>query len=197
VGAELVVLGGKHHPALQRWLGGSTALNAVRSLDVPVLVTRGAPTLPTRILVAADISAAAGPTFAAADRLARLCGAQVRAVSVLRPIELFGSTSDSQPPEYYALWEGMLQRDVWPLIRSAGSETVVRHGAADETIGQEVVAWGADLLVVGSHGKGWVDRLLIGSVTEQLLNRLPTSLLVVPVSAALEAARGRSQSASA
>jgi len=35
--------------------------------------------------------------------------------------------------------------------------------------------------VVGSHGKGWVDRLLIGSTTERLLNRLPTSLLIVPI----------------
>jgi universal stress protein family protein len=35
-------------------------------------------------------------------------------------------------------------------------------------------------VVVGSHGKGWVERLLIGSVTERLLNQLPSSLLVVP-----------------
>jgi nucleotide-binding universal stress UspA family protein len=191
VGAELVVLGGKHHPTLQRWLAGSTAVNAVRALDVPVLVTRGAPPEPARILVAADISAAAAPTFAAAERLAHLFNAQVRALSVLSPIELFGPTAGPQPPEYYALWEEMLQRDVWPLLRSAGTETVVRHGEAAETIEQEAEAWKADLLIVGSHGKGWVDRLLIGSVTERLLNRLPTSLLVVPVAAALEAASRR------
>jgi nucleotide-binding universal stress UspA family protein len=36
--------------------------------------------------------------------------------------------------------------------------------------------------VVGSQGKGFVDRLLIGSTTEWLLDRLATaSLLVVPV----------------
>jgi hypothetical protein len=34
---------------------------------------------------------------------------------------------------------------------------------------------------VGSHGKGWVDRALLGTVTERLLNQLPVSLLVVPV----------------
>jgi len=38
--------------------------------------------------------------------------------------------------------------------------------------------------VVGSHGKGLAQRLLLGSVTEQLLNHLPTSLLVVPAAAA-------------
>jgi hypothetical protein len=37
---------------------------------------------------------------------------------------------------------------------------------------------------MGSHGKGWIDRLLLGSVTERALNELPTSLLVVPTAAA-------------
>jgi len=39
-------------------------------------------------------------------------------------------------------------------------------------------------LVVGSHGKGWAERALVGSVTEQLLNHLPLSLVVVPVGTA-------------
>jgi nucleotide-binding universal stress UspA family protein len=38
----------------------------------------------------------------------------------------------------------------------------------------------AALLVLGTHGSGWVDRLLLGSTTEKVLARLPASLLVVP-----------------
>jgi hypothetical protein len=57
-------------------------------------------------------------------------------------------------------------------------------GPVIETIVAEAAAWKADLLVVGSHGKGWVDRLLVGSTTERLLNELPTSLLVIPTAAA-------------
>ena len=49
-----------------------------------------------------------------------------------------------------------------------------------ETILAEAAEWKADLLVVGSHGKGWAERMLVGSVTERLLNHLPTSVLVVP-----------------
>ena len=37
--AGLIVLGGKHHSALGRWLGGSTSHNVVRATSVPVLVT--------------------------------------------------------------------------------------------------------------------------------------------------------------
>jgi hypothetical protein len=67
------------------------------------------------------------------------------------------------------------------LSRVPPDDRVIRRGRADEEIAEEVAAWHADLLVVGSHGKGWIDRLLIGSTTERLLNRLPTSLLVVPI----------------
>ena len=38
VEADAVVLGGKHHLALRRWAGGSTAHNSVRTIGLPVLV---------------------------------------------------------------------------------------------------------------------------------------------------------------
>src|SRR5206468_5086261 len=82
----LVVLGGKHHSTLERWLGGSTSLHVVRSSEVPVLVTAGQPTAIRRILVAADLSPAAGPTVALAERYARLLGAQLRLLTVFEPL---------------------------------------------------------------------------------------------------------------
>ena len=40
--------------------------------------------------------------------------------------------------------------------------------------------WQADLLVVTRHDRGWLSRAALGSVTERLLDGLPTSMLVVP-----------------
>ena len=183
--AGLVVLGGKHHSALGRWLGGSTSLNVARTTDVPVLVTAGSPPGIRRILVAVDLSRAARPTLQAAERYARVFGAELRALSVFEPLPVIpGVTQPYQTGEYYAMSEELLKRDVWSLIRTPGVERIVRHGMAVETILREATEWGADLLVVGSHGKGWAKRMLVGSVTERLLNLLPTSLLVVPVAAA-------------
>ncbi|HEX9893877.1 MAG TPA: universal stress protein, partial [Gemmatimonadales bacterium] len=48
--AGLVVLGAKRHGTVARWLGGSTAKNAVRALHCPVLISTG-PKRPERILV--------------------------------------------------------------------------------------------------------------------------------------------------
>src|SRR6267378_3941744 len=78
-GAELVVLGGKHHSTLGRWLGGSTSVAVARTAAVPVLVTVGAPAI-RRVLLALDPSAAAHPAVAAAERYAALFGARLRAL---------------------------------------------------------------------------------------------------------------------
>ncbi len=185
VAAAFIVLGGKHHSTLGRWLGGSTSLNVARTTDVPLLVTAGPAVAVRRVLVAVDLSGAAAPTLAAAERYAELFGAELRAVSVLEPLPVIPEiTPPYDVTEYNALSEELVQRELWPLISSRSVEKVVRHGTAVATISQEVTDWRADLLVVGSHGKGWAQRLLLGSVTEQLLNHLPTSLLVIPAPAA-------------
>ncbi|SRR5216683_157916 len=183
LGAELVVLGGKHHSTLGRWLGGSTAVTMARTALVPVLVTVGAPAI-RRVLLALDPSAAARPAVAAAERYAALFGAELRALSVVEPLAVLPEVPQQDTTDYYRRWEEALARDVWPLIRTSGVGTVVRHGTALETILHEAAEWGADLVVVASHGKGPVKRMLVGSVTEGLINHLPTSLLVVPAGAA-------------
>src|SRR5438309_1730626 len=137
------------------------------------------------VLVPVDLSGAARPTLAAAERYAALFGAELRALSVFEPLPAIpevGPTYDTT--QYYAMSEEFLTRDIWPAIRTKGVEKIVRYGTAVDTILREATDWKADLLVVGSHGKGWAARVLVGSVTERLLNHLPTSLIVVPVSAA-------------
>src|SRR5258705_4904065 len=81
-GAELVVLGGKHHSTLGRWVGGSTSVPVARTAGVPVLGTVGAPGN-RRMRLALDPSAAARPAVAAPRREARPFCAQLRALSVV------------------------------------------------------------------------------------------------------------------
>lgn len=179
--AGLIVVGGKHHSALDRWLGGSTSLNVARITEVPLLVTAGPRRVIRRVLAAVDVSSAAAPTLDVAQQYATLFGAEFRAISVLEPVPVIPEVT---PPydvsQYYALSEELLLREVWPLVHAPGAQTAMRYGRTVETILGETAEWNADLLVVGSHGKGWAERMLVGSVTERLLNQLPTSLLVVP-----------------
>lgn len=181
--ADAVVLGGKHHSDIGRWIGGSTAHDAVRSSGLPVLValpsTDGRPF--HRILAAVDLSDGALPTATTARQIAEALGAQLRGLCVIEaPVPLPEMMPLLAQPEYSRAAERVLRRRVWPLLGS-GAETVMREGAIADMIEREVRDWGADLVVVGSHGKGWAERLILGSVTEQLLRALPCSLLVVPV----------------
>ena len=182
-GAGLVVVGGRHHGALARGLGGSTAHHLVRTSPAPVLVVEASGRAPRRVLVATDLSAAASATLSTAARYAELFDAQIRIVHVVEPAKFptvvplsldMSAFEERSRSEFERLVEA-------ELSRVQADDRVVRRGRADEEIVEEAVAWRADLLVLGSHGKGWIDRLLIGSTTERLLNRLPTSLLVVPI----------------
>lgn len=179
--ADMVVLGGKHHTALERWFSGSTAHHLVRTLDIPLLVAGDLPGAVRKILVAVDLSASSKAPIDAACRLAKLVNARVRAVHVVEPLPV---VADFPAPlaldAAYFRSEHELEDEIWPMFDDPTAEVIVRRGPAAETIRQAALEWQADIVVVGSHGKGWVDRLLIGSTTERLLNALPASLLVIP-----------------
>lgn len=172
--AMMLVLGGKHHSKLGRWLGGSTVHQVVRRLTVPLLVTAGELRVRPRVMVAVDPSYAAAPTVQQAVAFARLLGSPLRALHVVDPAPAIAEL----PPNWS---REIIERDIWPIIPLVEEAKVIREGSPFETIVTEAAAWRADVIVVGSHGKGWVDRLLIGSVTEDLLNNLPCAVLVVPV----------------
>jgi nucleotide-binding universal stress UspA family protein len=56
---------------------------------------------------------------------------------------------------------------------------VVREGPAAAEIAEEARACGADLVVLGTHGRGGFERLVLGSVTEKVLRKAPCPVLTV------------------
>lgn len=179
--AGVVMLGGKRRRALAR-IGGSTVTHLVRLGSVPVLATDGVATDIRRVLVAADLSYAAGPAIATAQRWATLLGAQLRVLHVVEPVPIVpGMTMGIEDDDMFLSSERAVDAEIRPLVAGPDADIVIRRGRAAAAITSEARQWRADLIVVGSHGRGWVDRLLIGSVSERLLNVLPASVLVVPV----------------
>jgi nucleotide-binding universal stress UspA family protein len=70
-------------------------------------------------------------------------------------------------------------------LRSAGFkvDTAVEVGDIRETVIDSAADWGADLIVVGSHGRG-IQRFLLGSVAEFVARHAKCSVEIVrtPVS---------------
>ncbi len=56
---------------------------------------------------------------------------------------------------------------------------VVREGWPKEVILDEAEHWGADLVVVGSHGYGAIQRFLLGSVSLAVATNAPCSVEIV------------------
>jgi nucleotide-binding universal stress UspA family protein len=67
------------------------------------------------------------------------------------------------------------------LLKQAGvkGSTVIVHGDPARAIAQCAEETEADLVVVGTHGRGSVGRALRGSVSAALLHHAPCDLLVV------------------
>lgn len=55
----------------------------------------------------------------------------------------------------------------------------VLHGSPDSRIVEAAEEFGADLIVVGSHGYNRWERLLLGSVSDSVVHHAPCSVLVV------------------
>ncbi|MFN8515911.1 MAG: universal stress protein [Thermomicrobiales bacterium] len=58
-------------------------------------------------------------------------------------------------------------------------ETLLREGAPASDIVAAAQEWQADLIVVGTHGRGGLGRLVLGSVAESVLRDAPCPVLVV------------------
>jgi nucleotide-binding universal stress UspA family protein len=110
---------------------------------------------------------------------------KIRLLTVLVP------TFHSIPPQMSRFYEPELEQrkkeartvlDCYSeKLRSAGFDidTALENGEARSTIIDSATQWGADLIVVGSHGhKGW-ERLLLGSVAESVVRHATCSVLVV------------------
>ena len=64
-------------------------------------------------------------------------------------------------------------------------------GRAAEFIVAQAKKWGADLIVLGTHGRRGVKRLVMGSDAEQVVRTSPVPVLLVRAKAATRASRKR------
>ena len=68
-----------------------------------------------------------------------------------------------------------------PLPRDLSIELRIREAAdVHREILAQAESLGADLVVIGSHGRSGIDRVLLGSVTEKIIRKVRCPVLVVP-----------------
>ncbi|MCM2304715.1 MAG: universal stress protein [Elusimicrobia bacterium] len=142
---------------------------------------------PRRMLVAADLSAPALSALAAAKALALRWGSALEIVHVQHPPMLSAWVGLEGMPASVPTAEREPRRMVEERLRGAAagfpsSRLKLRtiHGWPPAALQELARPERADLLVMGTHGYGGLDRALTGSVAEGLIRRATIPVLVVP-----------------
>ena len=133
-----------------------------------------------KILVPLDGSALAETALPTAVQLAKEQGASLL---LMRAVETWGIASDVVEAEIRVVREaehylGKLAN----LLQANGCtrvDTSVWYGAPARSVVDAASAQKADLIIMTSHGRGGISRLIMGSVTESVLRGTTTPILLL------------------
>lgn len=138
-----------------------------------------------KIVVATDFSAASRRAFAAALDLARRDGARLVVLHVMMPPSPFAG--DDLPGSWLDL-EARARRDAERRLAAAVSQAersgIATAGTLVKGVPAEVIVRvarreGADLIVIGTHGRSGLGRLFMGSVAARVLGTATCPVLTV------------------
>lgn len=143
----------------------------------------------TRLLVPIDGSATARLALSQAGRLAQLCGATVELLHVIevtkhtKGFETPRAHLDSVRPRFLALGNALLD-EARQALEPLGIEvdTVLlesRGSRVAQVIVERARQTGADLIVLGTHGRRGVGRVLLGSDAEQVARTASVPVMLI------------------
>lgn len=133
-----------------------------------------------RILCPVDTSAFSEHALAYAMKIAVWYNAKLEVLHVMPPLP------PSTVNELAATSRELTARTLLAMVerfRLPGADVdtlLVESADAPARILERAVAFDADLIVTGSHGRSGVQRAILGSVVEPLLHRCPRPVLVIP-----------------
>jgi len=184
--ASMIVSGLGRHRVMDRLFGDETALRLIRVSAVPVLAVGGQFTAaPARIVVAIDFS----ETRLRAARLAIELAAPGATIYIAHVAPRDATLYD------WNGWGSSYKQDAGEALQQMREQLripkdmIVQRVLLQGDPATEILAFAAsvnaDLIATGSHGHGFVARMLIGSVTTRILRCSTCSVLTVPHAAAM------------
>lgn len=168
---DVIVMGRRGKSGLMRVMMGSTTAKVIGHTDSSVLVVPRAARIEAKsLLLAVDGSRHSDAAAAAAANLAQHCAAPVTVVCVA------ASRARLEQAEARAIAKrvtGLLTRKG---VRARGE---VLTGRPAEAIVDAAQSKGSDLIILGSHGRTGLERILLGSVSERVIGHASCAVLVV------------------
>ncbi len=171
--AGIIVIGTHGKTGLKKLLMGSVAGDVIGHAPCPVLVIplKGPVNLKD-IVVASDGSEFSKAAVKEAINIATACDSTLTIVCVVK----------SHRPAKYKSEAAKIVKKARKDAEKANvdAEAIVREGESYEVIIDVVREKRAGAIVMGSHGRTGLERLLMGSVTERVIGHAPCAVLVVP-----------------
>jgi nucleotide-binding universal stress UspA family protein len=142
-----------------------------------------------RVIVPVDGSPTATKALVAALQLARDSGGRVRVIHVVEELafvdgyDMYGGQTGELLQVMREAGDKVLDAAL-EIARSAGVEADKQlFDRFGERLGEVVASaardWNADLIVLGTHGRRGIGRVLLGSGAEQIIRLAPTPVLVI------------------
>lgn len=172
INADLIVMGQQGRRRLARMMVGDATLRVIGSASCSVLsVPIGAAMWQNRILLGTDGSRFADAAAVSAAKIAHCCAAPITVVSALVP-----SHSEQRQREGREAVERTTVQ-----LRQDGLDVkgTALPGEADDVIIKLAADEGADLIVVGKHGRTGFGKVLLGSASERVIGKAKCAVLVV------------------
>jgi nucleotide-binding universal stress UspA family protein len=181
VKADLIVMGAHAH---RRAMLGTTVDRLLRTARCPCWITQRQVHLPLgRIVIATDLSVAGHAALDSAATIVRALGRKRPRVEV---VLLHVTSLPARSPvsresrrmleDQAAGW--LVRHDLETLVRM---RPVMRRAAQPASgIVQYVRRQLPDLFIIATHGRGGLDRLVLGSVATRVLRAMPCDALAVP-----------------
>jgi nucleotide-binding universal stress UspA family protein len=144
-----------------------------------------------KILVAVDGSAFSDAAVAEVRDRPWPAGSEVRIISVVEPPLVPTVETWALPDDYYDELEKAAEGQAKAVVNKAAEQlraaraipieltTELIRGYPKQAILDEADRWGADLIVVGSHGYSGFTRLLLGSVSQAVSSHAKCSVEIV------------------
>jgi nucleotide-binding universal stress UspA family protein len=188
--ADLIVMGSHRKQILRDIFVGTTIERVIRTGPYPVLMVNTDTELPYRYVIAGvDMSEPSAHAIKTAKALGLVDDANLTVVhafiAVAKGKLYVANASKDQIEDYVARERMQAGEELFAFLSAQGLRGPrwshrVEEGGAFEVISRVVKETVPDLVVIGTHGRSGIVKMLIGSVAEEVLRSLDVDILAVP-----------------
>jgi len=181
---RFIVLASQGEGGLSRFRRGSVADALVREGTTPVLIVRqgGRAAAFRRVLVTLDGSDVSEVALGPAREIADAAGAEVHLMRVINPVVDSGWTGVGPAPDMGLITEQLTESAIAYLQGRARpiERADVLFGRPLDAILQYAEEHDCDVIVMGSHGRGGIVRLALGSTADAVMRASDRPVLIIP-----------------